>query len=83
MTGFGVNGRWLLAEALRIGTIVLVGFLLAHLLGEAFGAFGIGLLHGLQEMLVSVIQFTTLLTALLYSITTALDAGAVVDRGSG
>ena len=77
MTGFGVDARWLFAEALRIGCIVLVGFLLAHLLGEAIGAFGVEFLYGVRGTLVSVLEFTTLLTALLYTVAASDDASRV------
>jgi hypothetical protein len=76
MNVFGVDGRWLLAESLRIGSIVLVGFLLAHFLTEAIGAFAIELLYGVQGTLVAVIRYTALLTALLYTITKGVDAAS-------
>lgn len=74
MNAFGVDGRWLLAESLRIGTIVLVGFLLAHVLDEAIGAFGIELLYGVRTTLVAVLRYTALLTAVLYAVRKGVDA---------
>lgn len=73
MSTFSVDRRWLLGESRRIGSIVLAGFLVAHLIGELISAFGIGLLYGLQGTLVAVLQFTTLLTALLYVVTVGVD----------
>ncbi|MFC4549514.1 MULTISPECIES: hypothetical protein [Halorussus] len=74
MNAFGVDGRWLLAESLRIGSIVLVGFLLAHFLSEFIAAFGIELLYGVRSTLIAVLRYTALLTALLYAITKGVDA---------
>ena len=82
MNAFGVDGRWLLAESLRLGSIVLTGFLLAHLLTEAIGAFGIEHLYGVQPTLVAVIRYTALLTALLYAIATGIDASSSPVVGS-
>lgn len=63
-----VDTSWLLSESLTIGGIVLAGFLLAHLLGVVIGAVGLELLYGVEETLVAVVRYTTLLTALLYAI---------------
>lgn len=74
MNRSSVDGRWLLAESLRIGSIVLVGFLFSHLLSLFIGAFGVELLYGIEGTLVAVIRYTTLITALLYAITMAVDS---------
>jgi len=68
-----VNVSWLLTESLRIGAIVLVGFLLAHLLGMFIGAFGVELLYGVKDTLVAVIRYTTLITVFLYAMSTGVD----------
>jgi|AntRauMinimDraft_4_1070384.scaffolds.fasta_scaffold02512_2 pilus assembly protein TadC len=68
-----VNASWLLTESLRIGAIVLMGFLLAHLLGLFISAFGVELLYGVEDTLVAVIRYTTLITALLYAISRSVD----------
>lgn len=72
MNRFGVDGRWLVTECLRVGCIVLIGFLSAHLLSLFIGAFGVELLYGIEGTLVAVIRYTTLLTAFLYAITKAV-----------
>ncbi|WP_227357103.1 hypothetical protein [Haladaptatus salinisoli] len=83
MNRLGVNSRWLLTESLRIGTILLIGFLLAHFLDEFIAAFGIELLYGLRSTLTTVIQYTALLTGLLYTITKGIDASSssAIHRG--
>ncbi|WP_254537325.1 hypothetical protein [Halomarina litorea] len=74
--------EWLAAEAIRIGLIVLAGFLLAVLVGGFFGLLG-NLLGGLSStvgqwffgvgaFLSTVLRYTTLVTAVLYA----------VDRGT-
>lgn len=73
MGGTQVDASWLLTESLRIGAIVLMGFLLAHLLGLFIAAFGVELLYGVEDTLVAVIQYTTLITALLYTISKRAD----------
>ncbi|MBX0296807.1 hypothetical protein [Haloarcula nitratireducens] len=60
------NVTWLLTESLRIGAIVLLGFLLAHVLSLLIEGFAIELLYGIEGTLVTAIRYTTLLTALLY-----------------
>ncbi len=45
ISGFDIDGRWLLTESLRIGSVVLIGFLLAHFLNEFIAAFGVELLY--------------------------------------
>ena len=75
---FGVDGRWLLAECLRIGSIVLAGFLLAHVFALFVGALGVEHLYGVRDTLVAVVRYTTLLTALLYVLAKGVDAGPAV-----
>jgi hypothetical protein len=77
MSRSGLDGRWLLAESLRIGSIVLVGFLLAHLLGVFIAAFGVDLLYGVQSTLVAVLRYSTLLTGLLYVLTRGVGTSPV------
>jgi hypothetical protein len=83
MNRLGINSRWLLTESLRIGTILLFGFLLAHFLDEFIAAFGVELLFGVRSTLIAVIQNTTLLTGLLYAITKGIEASSssVSHRG--
>lgn len=64
-----VDPHWLFAHALRIAAILAVGFALAWVVAQAFGALSV--LSVLREWLpvsgiVDVIRLTTLLTALLY-----------------
>ncbi len=83
MNRLGINSQWLLTESLRIGTILLLGFLLAHFLDEFIAAFGIELLYGLRSTLIAVIQYTALLTGLLYVIMKGIDtsSSSAVHRG--
>jgi len=67
VSGNQVDTSWLLIESLRIGVIVSVGFLFAHLFGEVILAVGIELLYGVKNTLVAVIRYTTLITAILYA----------------
>lgn len=76
MRGLSVERRWLLAESLRLGSIVLVGFLLAHFLQEGIAAFGMELLYGVQPTLSAVLRAATLLTALLYVLTVGSDSSS-------
>jgi hypothetical protein len=73
--------EWLAAEAIRIGLIILAGFLLAAVVGGFFGLLGGlfgrpttvgGWFFGLAAFLSTVIRYTTLATAVLYA----------VDRGT-
>ncbi|WP_266080833.1 hypothetical protein [Haladaptatus caseinilyticus] len=76
MNKLGINSQWLLTESLRVGTILLLGFLLAHFLDEFIAAFGIELLYGLRSTLITVIQNTALLTGLLYVITKGINTSS-------
>lgn len=83
MNRISVDVRWLLAESFQIGAIILTGFLLAHLLSLFIGGFGLELLYGIENTLVAVLRYTTLITALLYAATEAIDtlSPSVVHNG--
>ncbi|SEW24659.1 hypothetical protein [Halobacterium jilantaiense] len=66
MSTHSVDTSRLLTESRRIGAIVLVGFLLAHLLVAVVDTFMLDLLYGVKGLLAAVIRYTTLLTALCY-----------------
>ncbi|WP_423746417.1 hypothetical protein V5735_18780 (plasmid) [Haladaptatus sp. SPP-AMP-3] len=67
--------RWLLAESLRIAAILLLAFLVGVLIEESIGAFGLELLYGIRDELAAVVQYTGIVTAILYAVVrgTAVD----------
>ncbi|GAA0656476.1 hypothetical protein [Salarchaeum japonicum] len=72
MSDTHVDVSWLLTASIRIAAIVLTGFLLAHLFAVSVDALGVELLYGVEDTLVTVLEYTTLLTALLYTISTGV-----------
>ncbi|MEE6210285.1 hypothetical protein U3A55_08965 [Salarchaeum sp. III] len=74
------DALWLLTEGVRLGGIVLTGFLLAHVLDVGVGALGLELLYGIEATLVAVLEYTTLLTALLYAISRGVTETAITSR---
>jgi hypothetical protein len=68
MSQTSVDPEWLVRHGLRMGTIIVTGLLLAHLLNRFVWAFGIEHLYGVRATLVSVIRYTTLGTAVLYAV---------------
>ncbi len=68
------NSFAITAESARIGTIVLVEFLLAHLFALLVDGFAIELLYAIESTLLAVVRYTTLLTALLYTLSRAVTA---------
>ena len=73
MNKTSVDARWLLGGSLRIGAIILVAFLVGAFVDEAISAFGLSLLYGLSDEIVAVIQYTGIVTAILYAVARATD----------